>query len=249
MKPLLLAAALLAGGVAARAEVEVFRTSLEATEGKGYELTRITPTRSYEGWTIIGGSAQIVKGGAEGAPAAPDGKQMLRINPEESAYLSRQVVPTEFSLQENFRFSVVAGFFTETPEAVGGTAVQFFLNNWRKESGNFAGIHFGIENQEGSLRFFYNHSANEKHRLPLSGAEAKANTFYRFEVSFDAVSRLFEVRVFEPGNAAGPIAEASGGVLRGHRPTPEQGFNFLRILAPAGVAVYLDDLRLTTPAQ
>lgn len=246
MKTLLLAAALLAGGAAARAEVEVFRTSLEATEGKGYEAQAlITPQRSYMGWTIIGGNAQIVKGGAEGVPAAPDGEQMLRINPEESAYLSRQLVPVDYSLQESFRFSAVAGFFTDTPEALGGTVFQFFLNNWRKESGNFAGIHFGIENQEGTLRFFYNHTATEKQRMPLSGAEPKPNTFYRFEVDFDAASRLFDVRVYEVG-AAGrePVAQASGGVLRGQRPTAEQGFNFLRVLGAAGVTVYLDDVRL-----
>ncbi len=201
---LLLAAAVLASPVLAAPLVlppaDTYSTSFESTDVPPYSLGNIN---GQNGWSLKGStvlsSAQIINGGSGGAPATPDGTQMLALRnaptsggaPGGSPKVALQFATT--ALTDTLHFSGLTAF-SGTIGTSTDIISRFYLNDSANE---FNGVIFGLRQESGSLRFFYNDGLSA---TSFGSVNALADTFYRFELDIQITSRTFDIRVYSHDN-------------------------------------------------
>ncbi len=239
LKPLAL---LLAMPLLLHAGAEVYTTSFEATEPQAYEAgAEIFPGKTYRGWSILSGRATLLAGGEAGAPAAPDGQQLLLL---ENGYLSRVLLPSPHVFREPFTTTFLVAY-SGTPE--GQTLFQTYLTHWNPR-GLFGGAQFGIIEESGAYRFFRSTSNGPKRLDEPFGPELQSDTFYRLETTVYPGENRFSIRAFDANGAL--LGEAEDGAIRGEHVVAETGYNMLRFIGSGGSSrIYIDQLRiqLSTP--
>ncbi len=230
---------------------ELFATSFEADEEPPYLVGKLV---DHEGWVLNGSgyksAAQVVEGGADGAPVAPEGKQMIRIENPQTIFDNGTGGPFasyQFSrqpLKEALHFSGLTAFTGSiTPETE--TIARFYLTNASKKE-SFLGAAFGIWQKRGELRFFYT-TGTRGRTTSLGEAVIEPGKFYRFEVNVNPEQRSFGIRVYD--HASGTLlASAEDGRFRGD---VDVLINYLRMSNSSNTptrgdqfAVYYDGIRI-----
>lgn len=249
---------LFCGALSAQPEGTVFSTSFEQSDTPPYVADALREQKHW-GWILNSApkkeGAMIVVGGADGAPAASGGSQMLRLkstrtifDPETNGpYAS--IVFTDTPLEDELYFSGVTGFLGEIT-AKTEIISRFYLNNSAKGK-SFLGLSFGIWQKDGELRFFYT-KAPRGGVIVLGKALAQEGKLYRFEADVNIVEKAYKIRVYDCETNK-LLASASNGKFRGDLPV---AINFLRLnnasdAVESGDAfvTYYDDLWIgTAPA-
>lgn len=184
------------------------------------------------GWkranSTINDSAMVIAGGSEGAPAAPDGLQMLRLmNAKDDFGVSRgapfaslKFVPTEVA--DRLSFSGMVGF-TGDVSAKTGVIARFYLSNAEKTEA-FMGPSFGIWQEKGSLRFFHT-KAPRGSAVSFGEATIEIGKFYRFQLDINVRERSYKIRVYDVESGA-LLGSADDGRFRNDTAI---GINYLRL--------------------
>lgn len=230
---------------------ELFATSFEADEQSPYLVGKLV---DHEGWVLNGSgyksAALVVAGGADDAPAAPDGKQMIRIENPQTIFdngTGGPFVSYQFSgkpLKEALHFSGLTAFTGSiTPETE--VISRFYLTNASKKE-SFLGAAFGIWQKRGELKFFYT-TGSRGRMTSLGEAMIEPGKFYRFEVNVNPEQRSFGIRVYDHGSGT-LLASAEDGRFRGD---VDVLINYLRMSNSSNTptrgdkfAVYYDDIRI-----
>lgn len=234
--------AMAACGVAEEADV-LFATSFENDEIPGYSEGTL---KAQNEWVLSGAvkaSAEVVSGGTEGDPAAPDGHHLLRLKNLKDHFDKDKAGPyanLQFSqspLTGQLHFSGLTAFSGSVSEKTGHIS-RIYLS----EAGQFGfhGAALGIWQDQGELRFFVMDESNrggKAHYVSFGDEHPKADTFYRFEADVDIVTKQYEVRVYDP--ATNRLLAESGS--RKFRNKQEVAMNYLRLNNACNPSINGDD--------